>query len=212
MSSPRLVSAAVAILAFPGVSQANEPPVARDNRLVLAEEVSRIVNVLVNDFDPEGEALSVSIATPPLHVSATVLPDGTIALIPPRDFVGVDQFLYRVADPHGAHAEAQATIFVQNTNDPPVARPDFHRVGPQAMVRLRVLDNDFDVDDDSLTLTGVTDPGPIATVSVGPNQELLFEARHEGVATFQYEIEDPHGSSSTASVEVAVATKPEAPR
>lgn len=202
MNSPVALSVLLFVLA--SSLQANEPPVARDNHLVVYEDVSRIVDVLVNDYDPEGEDLTLTIVEPPDNVVVSVLPDSTLALLPPPNFNGDDLFRYRITDPHGAFGEAFGAIFVVPIDDPPLANPDVFTVVVNTPTSLAVLSNDEDVDGDALLVSSLTDPGPSATVTVDPDQALLFEATLPGEVAFDYEIQDPAGNSASASVQVTI--------
>ncbi len=54
--------------------------------------------LLANDFDPEGSTLIASKVSNPSNGSVTLYADGTFNYLPNTGFVGVDSFLYTVAD------------------------------------------------------------------------------------------------------------------
>ncbi len=71
------------------------------------------INVLANDSDPDGDALTVTIEQAPDIGTASVNSNNTVKLEPPSSgFKGVTSFKYRVADSTGASAVATAAIFV----------------------------------------------------------------------------------------------------
>jgi uncharacterized repeat protein (TIGR03803 family) len=88
----------------------NRPPIAVDDVGVLTGE-SVTVNVLTNDFDADGDTLSVtSIEDEPSFGTAEVQTDGTIVYTPePGDFEG-DSFTYKVSDLRGGSTVATVTI------------------------------------------------------------------------------------------------------
>lgn len=61
---------------------------------------------------PEGDPLTVSVASPPVHGSLTVNDDGSFAYAPTSGYAGADSFAYRVADTAGDYATAQVTLTV----------------------------------------------------------------------------------------------------
>lgn len=71
------------------------------------------LNVLSNDTDPDGNALTVSIEEQALVGTATVNANGTIKLDGlPGGFKGFTRFKYKVADPAGLTSVATAAVFV----------------------------------------------------------------------------------------------------
>ncbi|MEL7497637.1 MAG: LamG-like jellyroll fold domain-containing protein [Planctomycetota bacterium] len=54
--------------------------------------------LLVNDFDPESNSLTLSIVSPPTNGTLVVQADGTFVYSPVNDFVGFDQFAYQLSD------------------------------------------------------------------------------------------------------------------
>lgn len=68
------------------------------------------VNVLANDVDPEGGALTVTIIGQPNVGSVMVNPSGTVTYTPGQGFPGNDSFTYRVTDVLGKSDTAQVSI------------------------------------------------------------------------------------------------------
>lgn len=71
-----------------------------------------LVEVLTNDTDVEGDALTVSIPNTPSTGTATVNVDGSIRYVPTPAFVGVASFTYRLRDAAGATADATVDVAV----------------------------------------------------------------------------------------------------
>lgn len=75
----------------------NNPPVAVDDtsKLFVCVNESVDINVLQNDYDPDGDDIYVSgILGQPLHGTATVNSDQTITYTPAPEFLGLDTFAY----------------------------------------------------------------------------------------------------------------------
>ncbi len=69
-------------------------------------------NLLANDRDPEGDAISVAAFTQPAHGSVTSHGNGTFTYSPDPAFFGTDSFTYTPADPFQNGAPTLVTINV----------------------------------------------------------------------------------------------------
>jgi uncharacterized protein YraI len=90
------------------VVPANQAPVATPDAYSTTSGVPLVVPVasglLVNDADPDGDALLIDDLGQPGHGSVSVTAwDGGFTYTPVAGFVGTDTFTYRAGDPHGAH-------------------------------------------------------------------------------------------------------------
>lgn len=95
------------------VTTYNFPPVAKDDIVVAFKDQMLMYDVLANDSDPEGDAISFAdpaIATQPAH--GTVMAVGrTIFYTPEAGYVGADKFQYAITDGHNT-ASAWVNITV----------------------------------------------------------------------------------------------------
>lgn len=103
----------------------NSSLTATDDTTSTNEDVLKVVNVLANDTDPDGDTLSVSSATDPAHGSTTVNGDNTITYTPDANWNGIDTFDYTISDGNGGTDTATVTITVNAVNDAPVANFSF---------------------------------------------------------------------------------------
>ncbi|MDF0599078.1 Ig-like domain-containing protein, partial [Psychromarinibacter halotolerans] len=95
------------------VEPAADDPVALDDAATTARDVPVVIDVLANDSDADGDALSVTgIGTPASNGTAVVNPDGTITYTPDAGFFGTDTFTYDVDDGTGATSQATVTVTV----------------------------------------------------------------------------------------------------
>lgn len=83
-----------------GATSANQP-------LTLAES-----QLLANDSDPEGDALSVVSVSGSTNGGTVVLVGGSVTYTPLPGFTGVDRFFYTVIDGHGGLATAAVEVLV----------------------------------------------------------------------------------------------------
>lgn len=94
----------------------NLAPTANPDSAVTLQGTAKIISVLANDSDPNGNALTVTIASDPSHGTATVNGDNTVTYDPTAGYVGTDSFVYRIRDtvPEGTPVgEATATVTVE---------------------------------------------------------------------------------------------------
>jgi gliding motility-associated-like protein len=94
------------------VNGINLPPVAVDDYDTTEYETCLTFPVLLNDFDPENTALTVSLCGPPLHGLVVINSDNTLTYCPYKEFNGDDTLCYRICD-HGSPVNcAQATVYI----------------------------------------------------------------------------------------------------
>jgi parallel beta-helix repeat protein len=102
---------------------ATVPPEARDDTAVTNEDEPVTVDVLANDTDPDGDALTVTATSPQGGATAAINPAGTVTYTPASNFNGSGGFGYTVSDGRGATGTASVTVTVNPAADPPVALP-----------------------------------------------------------------------------------------
>lgn len=179
-----------------------EPPVAVDDSASGDEDNALQIPVLDNDSDSDGGTLSVSAVVAGSHGSTSS--DGTLVTYTPGlNFNGSDSFIYYLSDDQGGSAQATVTVTINPVNDNPQASNDSAVTNPGVMVSIPVLDNDSDVDGDSLTLSGIN-PGVGNVVINGTNIDYTPADNWTGEDSFSYAISDGNGGSASASVTVTV--------
>ena len=90
----------------------NAAPVTQDDSIATALETDVIIDVLQNDWDPNGDALEVDGIVQPLYGTAFDNGDGTITYRPGLNFVGAESFKYWASDDQGGFTEAIVTVDV----------------------------------------------------------------------------------------------------
>lgn len=201
----------------------NDPPDAIDDSASASENGGAItINLLGNDSDPDNDTLTVDSINTALTIgSVSINPNGTASYDPGNNFnnlaVGqttTDSFEYTISDGNGGTDTATVTITISGTNDGPVAVNDSGVVsedGPPATIA--VLDNDSDVDGDTLTVTGIDTTGTLGTVTINGNNTInynpngMFDSLQTGQTatdTFTYTISDGNGGTDTATVTMTI--------
>lgn len=156
-------------------------------------------------MDPNGDAVTLLGVgdEPPLHGSIIEVTGDHLTYLPDqwdKGFYGTDTFSYRVRDSKGAEATATIRVGVAPPplfNSPPVAIDDVHEVSPGGQVRINVIRNDSDPDDDRLSVEpkSMHKPADVewTVESTKGDQTLLFSAAEMAVgdqAVFTYEVTD----------------------
>ena len=94
------------------LSSTNKAPVAFDDTLnLLMDSGSVTVNVLANDFDPEGATLTLISANAALG-TAIAEPDNTVTYTPPTGISGFDTVVYEIADDLDQQTTGQINITI----------------------------------------------------------------------------------------------------
>ncbi|MBT7045617.1 MAG: tandem-95 repeat protein, partial [Gammaproteobacteria bacterium] len=192
------------------VEDINNPPLAENDINTTMVNMPISGQVLTNDFDPDGDPLTVN-STPissPGNGTVTLNPNGTYSYTPNTGFTGNDSFDYEVCDDGGLCDIATVTISVipeyDGGNRPPVAVDDNYTGRPNTPITGNLVSNDFDPDGDNISIntSPVTSP---ATGTLTINQNGTFEyipvAGFIGTVTFSYQICDD-GTPSLCDIAV----------
>lgn len=92
---------------------ADQAPIAADDLLVTAMNHAGTINVLLNDRDPDGDTVSVTMFTSGAHGKVSIT--GPVAsYTPATGYVGPDQFTYTVDDGRGKTATGTVNVMVQS--------------------------------------------------------------------------------------------------
>ncbi len=132
------------------VRAVNDPPVAADDAAITDEDTPVAVDVLANDSDPDGDALTVTAVGSPAHGTVSWGPS-SVTYTPETNFHGTDSFTYTVSD-GSATDSADVTVTVRSVNDPPVISGSPLLVAT-ARTEYRFEPAASDPDGDSLTFT-----------------------------------------------------------
>ncbi|MFC1793245.1 Ig-like domain-containing protein [Planctomycetota bacterium] len=98
----------------------NDPPTAKDDKIVTQEDTPATIDVLANDTEVDNELITISEITDGKGGLVTKNNDGTLTYTPNKDFSGTDTFTYTVTDREGEKDTATVRVVVGTANDPPV--------------------------------------------------------------------------------------------
>ena len=192
------------------VEPANDAPVAGDDVALTGEDGSVTIDVLANDIDPDGDALTVTAANA-ANGSVTVNADNTLTYTPNADFNGDDTITYTVSDGNGGTGTASVIVTVEPANDAPVAGDDVALTGEDGSVTIDVLANDTDPDGDALSVVSASAANGSVTVNADNTLTYTPNADFNGDDTITYTVSDGNGGTGTASVIVTVEPASVAP-
>lgn len=190
----------------------NQAPNAANDAATTPNNTAVTLNVLGNDSDPDGDALTITGVGTAAN-GTTAIQNGKIVYTPKPGFSGTDTFTYTVSDGKGGTATATATVTVEAPkNNAPKANADSATTAYGAATTINVLGNDTDADGDALTITDVTSPAN-GTVTKTADGKLTYtpKAGFSGTDTFSYTVSDGKGGTSTTTVTVNVGAKPNTP-
>lgn len=228
-TDPSQVSQVQGELNQPG---ANLPAVANADTILATEDGEPVsVNVLSNDFDPEGGSLTLlrigNVAVEPGSVvtvtggTITVGENGLLTFTPAPNFNGTPTFTYTVVDAGGREQVGTVGITVTPVNDAPTTTtPALDVLAPlvfgSPVAILNPLADASDVDGDTLTITAINgigiEPGgfvllPNGAVLLNADGTLSVISPIAGPGTelpFTYTVSDGNGGSFTASINVTL--------
>ena len=141
-------------------------PAAFKDYLTVYKNQAGIVEPLANDFDANGEALSMySFETTTLNGGSVLGENGVLTYTPPSDYVGVDQFSYVVSD---GNYKTTGPVQIQVVENGLVAHWDMDALNENVVTDLSGLGNDLTAP----SLASITPEASLADVQVlGPNNQ-----------------------------------------
>jgi VCBS repeat-containing protein len=98
----------------------NRPPVAGSDSVTTSEDTTITFNVLTNDSDADGDALTITGHTAVSHGSLVNNGNGSFTYTPAANINGGDGFTYTITDGKGRTSTTTVSITVSAVNDAPV--------------------------------------------------------------------------------------------
>ncbi len=102
------------------INQSNNPPVAENDTIVAGDCRPTTINVLLNDYDPDGDELTSPIIISDVNVGVlSSNTDGSFEYTPESGFVGNVTFTYEICDVQSSENQlcAQATVVIKVSKD-----------------------------------------------------------------------------------------------
>jgi VCBS repeat-containing protein len=133
------------------INAVNDAPVATVDSATTGEDVAVSIDVLANDADVDGDALTIDAFGQAANGTVAQV-EGELLYTPDLNFHGTDSFEYTVSDGAGGSHTALVTISIVAVNDAPVLAP----IGGQAVTEDSLLTftaTATDVDGDGLAFS-----------------------------------------------------------
>ena len=167
--------------------------------------------------DPDGDDVELGLV--PGNDRFVIDPaSGALGYIGPGEDFEADPNRYALTvtatDTLGGEAQAEVVVYVVDVNERPVARDDALSVAEGRKTRADVLANDDDPDrGDRIRVVSVGAPehGDARVVDAGAAVEYAPDASFHGSDRFTYVVADAGGLADTATVEVTVTPRNDAP-
>ena len=208
------VSAIITVDVLPE-QEVNQPPVAVTDVIATAPGSSKTIDVLLNDFDPDGDALALR----SIESDGGTLrwdPGGQITFTPDNNTdAGWVEMPYVVVDDRGAEAEGLLRVEIRDVgaNQEPDARNDQAVTTVGRPVVINLLANDSDPDGDPLIVGSqplLLEPlGTVVQTSTTADGEFVFRSDVPGTFLFSYTVNDAaEGGSESDTARIRVDVLP----
>ena len=188
----------------------NSDPVAVDDEFNVDEDATLSGNVLSNDTDAEEDSLQVTgNLTDPEFGELTLNLDGTFTYAPDTNYFGSDAFTYQVCTvgEDSVCVQAQVTITVKSVNDAPIAVDDTLSVTQLDTIYIDVLQNDTDLEQDSLTIVSLDATKAEGFAIIDEHRKSIMYVVTDpfvGTDSLMYSITDGEAESAAAWVVISV--------
>ena len=184
--------------------------------LSLTANRTAVAGVLANDIEPDGQALSATLVTPPTYGQLTLDANGTFSYTPNANFLGQDSFVYAASDgSFSSNATARINV-TAGANSAPLAVDDRYTATEDTTLTVSaasgVLLNDSDSDGNPITATLLTQPAN-GNVVLAANGSFTYtpSPNYFGNDSFTYRASDGLLNSIPATVFLTVNGTPDAP-
>ncbi len=200
-----------------GAPTENRPPIAVRDDVVIPAGGSRLVYVLENDGDPDGDIVGLVGHTGDDGLTVQEVEGvGYLVTVAPGA-PARPTFRYEISDGKADPVSAVVVVAVTDSvtvDQPPVARADVVEVRAGGKVHVPVLKNDYDPEGGALEVVSVT-PFDGADVAPGLNGQTVDIGVDAGVVssfTLSYTVADEAGNQSSAFLEVRIVPADEVNR
>jgi hypothetical protein len=168
---------------------------------VCGTQITATLNVLTNDSNPGGSALSLTAVNSPANGIMTFNPNGTINYTPNEGFTGLEILTYTACDNSANCANSIFAISVGAGSFPATVN-DVATIAEDNIATINVLTNDGS----GLTLVGVPGLPKNGKISVNTNGTITYipNADFAGTDTFCYSVKNASGVYGLATVTVTV--------
>ena len=204
------VQAGVTIVPVPALTR-HQAPIAKDDSVTVRAGDIAAVDVLDNDFHPDGSRmiLDPELVSVDLGDGVAFVNDGKVRLQTSPGDEGQFSVTYRITDDFDEAATARVVVTVvapdEEPNLPPVAPPIEARVFQGASLTIDVPLDGLDPDGDSVEFVGASGAGKGSIDAIGSTSFTYTSlSTGEGTDTFFYRVRDALGEPAVGVVRIGV--------
>ena len=171
------------------------------------------MNVISNDVDPEGDALTITALTNPTNGTANIT-GNNVTYTPNPGYVGMDSYTYTVSDGNGNMASAIATISIAEATLGLNAVDDTATTPYQTPVTINVSSNDTDPDGGITCVSSIQSNPSNGFVTISTTgTDIIYTPNngYVGLDSFVYVACDSSGDTAIATVNITVTAANQAP-
>jgi len=181
------------------ITATNDPPIAANDHVTTSEDTPKAI--LLRGIDPDGNRLTYSILTEPLHgnLSGT---EPNVVYEPDQNFNGQDSFIFKISDGTTDSAPATISITVIEAADAPIANSQ--SVTVQEDKELPIVLTGSDPDGDPLTFAVLRNPSHGTLTGKAPNVIYTPDPNFSWLDSFTFKVSDGTAESSAATVSISV--------
>jgi len=171
---------------------AQTPPVALNDTFSVSENSVTFLPVTSNDSDADGDLFTITILISSQHGTTTITNGTQVIYTPTPFYFGQDSFTYILCDSSGLCDTAIVYLFISGSNAHPVATDDSYVFSDTLNAALlNVLDNDYDVEGDSIFVILVSEIDSnmnLGSLELSPTGQVIFVRNPLscGRETFEY--------------------------
>ncbi|HSA76989.1 MAG TPA: Ig-like domain-containing protein [Nitrosarchaeum sp.] len=179
-------------------------PTAQNDQYSLSEDSVLTVgpSILINDTNIDNSFFAI-IQTGTGFGTLTLNLNGTFTYAPNSNFNSIDSFTYVATNGTHNSNNATVTLSVNPINDAPIGQNNTATTPENTSVIISVLNNDSDVDGDSLTVSSITQGANGTVTTNGTITTYTPQPNFHGVDSFTYTVSDGL-LTDTATVTVTV--------
>lgn len=188
------------------VTPVNDAPAASNSNVTLQEDIPTTISLIANDVD--GNPLTYTILTPPTNGTLSgVAPNVTYT--PNANYVGLDNFTFRVHDGTVNSNIATVSITVNPLNDAPIANNQNIITAEDNVSPITLTGTD--IEGNPLTFTIVTQPAHGSISGTGSNVTYTPAPNFNGLDNFTFKVNDGSVDSNNGVVSITVTPVNDAP-
>lgn len=191
----------------------NQAPIMTGDSSNTQFDTAVTMNVISNDVDPEGDALTITALTNPTNGTANIT-GNNVTYTPNPGYVGMDSYTYTVSDGNGNMASAIATISIAEATLGLNAVDDTATTPYQTPVTINVSSNDTDPDGGITCVSSIQSNPSNGFVTISTTgTDIIYTPNngYVGLDSFVYVACDSSGDTAIATVNITVTAANQAP-